>query len=323
MEYQGTRVLVTGGLGFIGSALAAALVERGARVRVLDSLLPHFGGSPRNLGSVAGQVEVILEDTRNRDAVNRAVEATDVVFHLAAPAGPGVGAGDFYTDLDVACLGTWHVLEGMRIYAPGARLVFASSHFVYARDCPCPVAEDAALRPDTLFGAHKLAGEQYVGVYHVAHGMDTVVARLTSVFGPGQRLQSAGSGSLGRALEAALHGEELPIYNGGSQVGDHVFVTDAVEALLTLGQLPAARGLTVNVGSGRGVTLRAAAETVIKAVGRGGIRDVRLDGTQEGPGAREFVADTRRLGALGAPVSKRSFEEAVQETATWYRGDAE
>lgn len=318
--YEGRRVLVTGGLGFIGSGLTRALVQRGARARVFDSLLPHCGGSPRNLGDIAARVEVVIEDTRNRDAVNAALDGVELVFHLAGSAGPGAGATDFYTDLDVACLGTWHVLEGVRLYAPGARIVFASSHHVYAPAQESPVAESAPLGPDTLFGAHQLSGERYGGVYVRAHGLDVVVARLTTVFGPRQRLQSAG-GALARALDAALHDDSVPVYGGGGQRGDYLYVTDALDALLALGLLPAARGLTVNVGSGRGVPWRDAAAAVVAAVGRGRRRDVALEGAAGVSDQRDFVADVSRLRALGVAAPRRSFEDALRETVAWYLGN--
>jgi len=321
-DYRDRRVLVTGGLGFIGSTLTIALVTQGARVKVLDSLLPHFGGSPRNLGEVAARVGVLIEDTRDRDAVDRAVRDVDLVFHLAGASGPGVGALDFCTDLDIACLGTWHLLEAVRVHAPGARVVFASSRHVYAPDCPVPVAEDARLSPDALFGVHKLSGEHYVGVYRSAYGLDGVIARLTDVFGPRRRLQTAGDDPLARALEAALHDEDVTLYDGGLLV-DYLYVDDAVDALLALGRLPQVSGLTVNVGAGRGVTAREAYEAVVSAVGRGRIREAPAAASAAPLGARGFVADVARLRALGIGAPRLSFEEALRATADWYlRGPA-
>jgi UDP-glucose 4-epimerase len=318
-SWDGSRVLVTGGLGFLGSALVAALVERGARARVLDSLLPQFGGSPRHLNGIAGRVEVVIEDTRNRDVVNASVEGVDAVFHLAGPAGPGASGGDYVTDLDVACLGTWHLLEALRVYAPRSRLVFASSHFVYAPEAQPAVREDASTDPETLFGAHKLTGEKYLGAYRRAYGLDVVIARLTTVFGPRQRLQGASYGSVARVLDSALRGDDVPLYDGGRQLHDYLYVADAVDALLALGRSGVADGAAVNVASGVAISVRAMAEAVIAAVGRGRIREVTGAGDVDTPGRQDFVADVSRLRALRVGAPAHPFEDAVRETVAWYR----
>lgn len=319
-DWEGRHVLVAGGLGFVGGALVTRLVGMGASVRVLDSLLPHFGGSPGNIRAVGERVEVLIEDTRNRDAVNRAVRDVDAVFHLAGAAGPDTGSGDFYFDIDVACLGTWHLLAGVRFFAPSARFVLGSSHHVYSPDCVSPVGEEARTGPDTLFGAHQLGAEAYVGVYGRAHGLDVVIARLTTVFGPRQRLQNAAFGSLARAFDSALHDEDLRVPSDGGQRADFLYVEDAVDALLMLGQVPDARGLAVNVGAGQSTTARTAAEAVIAAVGRGHIRPSAGGDEASEPLGRDFVPDLTRLRGLGVGAPTRSFEEAVRETAAWYLG---
>ena len=163
-EWSDATVVVTGGLGFVGSAVVRALVNAGATVRVLDALLPQGGGSPRNLQGLAGRVEVIIDDTRSRDAVDRAVRGCDVVFHLAGHAGISALAPDWYSEIDSACLGTLNVLEAVRVHAPRARMIFGSALQVYGLPEQLPVAEDAPTEPVTLFGVHKLAGEKYCSV---------------------------------------------------------------------------------------------------------------------------------------------------------------
>jgi UDP-glucose 4-epimerase len=213
--YAGRAVLVTGGLGFIGSHLVHRLAIAGARVRVLDSLLPLGGGSPRNLDATDRLVEVVVEDTRSRDVVDRTVTGIDHVFHLAGHGGFNALASDWYTEIDTACLGTLNVLESVRVRAPSAHVVFASSLAVYGGSAAGPLAEEARTEPDSLFGVHKLAGEKYCGVYHRRYGVRATVARLATVFGPRQRLRGAANGTLPQALDAALHGEAVGVGGGG------------------------------------------------------------------------------------------------------------
>lgn len=315
--YAGRRVLITGGLGFLGSALARGLTGAGARVRVLDSLLPHGGGSPRNVVDVATALDVVIEDVRSRDAVQRAVDGCEVVFHLAGPGGGGAAGGDWYTQLDIACIGTLNVLEAVRTGAPGARVVFASSHHVYGGPRVTPVAEDSPTNPHTLFGVHKLTGEKYVGLYMRTHGVDAVVARFVTIFGPRQHLAGAGAGTIGHMLDAALHGEDVLLFDGGAARQDLLFVDDAAASCAVLGMRPAASGLTVNVGTGVSTTLQEVGALLVAELGRGRIRELAGRAPDD-----DFVADVTSLRALDALPAPRPLDAAVAETVAWFTGGA-
>ena len=314
--YAGRRVLITGGLGFIGSTLARTLVARGAKVRVLDSLLPQSGGSLRNVDGIQRQLEIHVEDTRDRDMVYRAVEGCDLVFHLAGPSAPGVMQTDWYSELDIACLGTLHVLDAVRVQAPGARVVIGSSHHVYARGARSPVKETSPTDPSTLFGAHKLAAEKYGVVYGSAHGVDTVIARLASVFGPRQRVKGAQRGTFAHVLDAALHGEDVHVPPGARE--DLLYVDDAAYALAALGLNPKARGQVVNVGSGGCVALADVATAIVAAGASAKGRQPSRVSIKRVSSA--FWLDTSRLRKLGAAPKARDMGAALSETAAWFRG---
>lgn len=317
--YAGKCVLVTGGLGFVGSTLAMKLVDAGAKVRILDSLLPQGGGSPRNGVGLRDRAQVVLEDTRSRDVLNRIVEGCDVVFHLAGQAGPSAFAGDWYGEIDIACLGTLNVLEATRVRAPKARVVFGSSHYVYGSGPASPVTESSPTNPTTLFGVHKLAGEKYCGVYQSSYGLSTVVARMAWIYGPRQRLQGASSGTLAHFLDCALHDESFSLYGRDGEKRDLLYVEDAADALLALGVAANAGGQIVNVASGMSVTLGEMARLVLDAVGRGQLRPG--NGGDHPPVADEsFVADVSRLRALAGIQSTTSLADGIRKTADWYRG---
>lgn len=307
-QYADKTVLITGGLGFLGSVLARALVGSGARVRVLDSLAPEGSGSPRNLADLGTTVGVIVDDIRNRDAVQRSIKGCDVVFHLAAVGTPGSQPVDWITDLDVSCLGTLHVLETVRVLAPTARVVFASSSHVYGTPEKLPVAEGAPLRPASLFGAHKLAGENYLSVYRQLHGLDSVVARLADIFGPGQRMDAAAQGTILHAIDALTRGE-TPAFIDGKTPYDVLFVDDAAALLAALGALPGAGGRTLNVASGVGVT----GADIAAALG------VKV--TIGGPEKRGFIADVTALRSLGLTPATTPLPAALHRTAAWFGHD--
>lgn len=312
---ENCTALVTGGLGFIGSALTRALVARKARVRVLDSLLPQSGGSPLNIAGLADEVEVVIEDVRSRDVVDHVVRGCDLVFHFAGSSGPKAFGSDMYSEIDIACLGTLNVLEGVRIRAPRARLVYASSFHVYGRPSSMPVAETAPTDPHTIFGVHKLTAEKYCGAY--AGLVDSVAARLSTIVGPRQRLQAAPAGTVAHIIDAALHGDEINLRQHGTDELDFLYVDDAVEALLVLATANALPGRVVNVGSGTATRLHDVATMVTRLCGRGSVcdDDSRRD-------AFRFVADVSRLRALGVRAPARSVADALRETVRWFTGNA-
>ncbi len=317
-SWVGKRALVTGGLGFTGNAVVRRLRQAGASVRVLDALLPQGGGSPRNLRGVSDGVDVIIDDTRSRDAVDRAVRDCDVVFHLAGHAGFSALAPDWYSEIDSACLGTLNVLEAIRVHAPRARMVFGSALAVYGRPAELPVREDAPTEPLTLFGVHKLAGEKYCSVYHSQHGVRTVSARIAGLFGPRQRLTGAANGTIANALDAAIHEEVILLPDDGAPMLDMLHVDDAVTALLALAQAPECiDGLAVNVGRGSGHTLREFSELLIAAVGRGTVRDLPAAGSA----GASIVTDVSRLRGIMPEWAPAPLADRLAATVRWYRGE--
>jgi nucleoside-diphosphate-sugar epimerase len=306
--YSEKTALVTGGLGFLGSLVARGLLESGARVRVIDSLAPEGTGSPRNLADLGGEIDVVVDDIRNRDAVRRIVAKCDVVFHLAGVGTPGTSAADWITDLDVSCLGTLHVLEAVRELAPGARVVFASTLRVYGAPDLLPVAETAPLAPRSLFAAHKLTGEHYLSVYRQRFGIDTVIARIADLFGPGQRVDAAPVHSILHVLDAVVRGEPVgPVDDCTPH--DMLYVADAARALVALAASAEAAPGTFNVASGKGTT---AAEIA-------SIMGVTLTSTAKRE--RGFIADVGALRALGIEPAMTPLPDALRATAKAFGRD--
>ncbi len=319
-SWAGRQALVTGGLGFLGSAVVRALIARGASVRVLDALLPQGGGSPRNVRDVPGTIDVVIDDTRSRDAVERAVQGCDVVFHLAGHAGFSALAPNWYTEIDSACLGTLNLLEAIRVHSPQARMVFASALSVYGNAAAQPIAETAPTEPQTLFAVHKLAGEKYCQVFHAQHGVRAVVARIAALFGPRQRLSGAANGCIANIVDAAIHEERILLPDDGAPLCDLLFVNDAAHALLEIASGPESlNGSVVNVGRGTGHSLADASAMLIRLLGHGEMQLL----PPAGPAGGGLVADTTRLRSIIPNWSPLPLEAALERTVRWYGGDTD
>ncbi|HMA51662.1 MAG TPA: NAD-dependent epimerase/dehydratase family protein, partial [Magnetospirillaceae bacterium] len=225
--WNGKRVLVAGGLGFIGSTLARKLAEAGADVVVLDSLLPDYGGHRFNLGSYGadpqgGRIRVNISDLRDQNSLARLVEDREVVFNLAAQLSHMASMQDPLTDLDINARAVAGLLELCR-KLPDCRVIYASTRQVYGRPQYLPVDEKHPVVPVDVNAINKIAGEHYHTLYAQVHGMKTAVLRMTNVYGPRMRIKDARQTFLGVWIRSALENKPFEVW-GGEQLRDLTYV---------------------------------------------------------------------------------------------------
>lgn len=261
LSWTGARVLVAGGLGFIGSRLAGRLVAAGASVVVVDNLEPEAGGHRAHADSLRGQVDIHIEDAGNADFLRQILPGCDVVFNLAGQTGHLASMQDPLRDMDANCRMPLALLEACRTLQPRATVIFASTRQVYGRPIRLPVDEQHPLAPIDINGVHKATAEAYHNLYAAAHGLDTRVLRMTNTYGPGMRVKDAQQNFLGLWIRQALQGLPIDLWRG-DQRRDFCYVDDAVQALLMVAQAPAS-GQTFNVGGCPPVSMRALADQVI------------------------------------------------------------
>lgn len=246
--YAGKRVLITGGLGFIGSNLAIALAEVDVEICLLDAMLPEYGATPFNIEPIRHRVRVNVSDLRDSVGLRHLVAGQDVVFNLAGQASHLRSMTDPIGDLEINCRAQLSLLECCRRYAPRARMVLASTRQVYGRPRHLPVDESHSTEAVDINGVHKLASEGYYRLYHRVHGLETVVLRLTNTYGPRMDLISGDKGVLGVFIRRALLGERIQLFGGGMQKRDCNYVDDVVAALLSCGVDQRVIGGTFNLG---------------------------------------------------------------------------
>lgn len=280
--FAGARVIVTGGLGFIGSTLGARLVGLGADVVLVDNLFPEYGGNLFNIAPISDRVAVKICDIRDVRAVRELLPGCRYLFNLAAQTSHLDSMTDPETDLAINCRAQLTLLEACREICPDATIVYASTRQIYGRPHYLPVNEKHPIRPVDVNGVNKAAGEAYHLLFHDAYGMHTAALRLTNTYGPRMRIKDARQTFIGVWLRAVLEDRPFEIWNG-AQLRDVTYVDDAVEAFLMAAALPDVKGRAFNVGGDRVISLKELGDALIAANG-GGRYEVR-----------EFPAERKRI----------------------------
>jgi len=266
--FAGKNVLITGGLGFIGSNLARRLVGLGARVLLLDSLVPEYGGNLFNIAGLEDQVRVNISDVRDEHSMRYLIQGQDFLFNLAGQTSHLDSMQDPYTDLEINCRAQLSILESCRKFNPAVRVVFASTRQIYGKPDYLPVDEQHLLRPVDVNGINKMAGESYHILYNNAFGIATSSLRLTNTYGPGMRVKDARQTFLGLWIRLLIEGQPLEVWEG-HQLRDFTYVDDAVDALLLAATSEKAAGRIFNLGGDSIVSLKSLAELLTEVNGGG------------------------------------------------------
>ncbi len=316
-SFRGRRVLITGGLGFIGSTLARRLVELGADVTVVDILFPNYGGAMFNLGDAHDRVRVNISDIRNLFGLRKMVDGVDLIFNLAGQTSHLDSMHDPTTDLEINCSAQLALLETCRHQNPDARIVFASTRQIYGKPDYLPVDEAHPLRPTDVNGINKLAGESYHLLYGRIYGMGAVALRLTNTYGPRMRVKDARQTFLGVWIRQALEGRPFEVW-GGEQLRDFTFVDDVVEAFLLAADSPALNGQAYNLSGEPVVSLKTLADMLARESGGAyEIREFPEDRKRIDIG--DYYADDRKFRSLTGWAPKVPLGEGLKRTLDYYR----
>lgn len=317
--WHDTNVLITGGMGFIGSNLARRLVDLGAQVTLVDSLIPEYGGNPRNISDIKDRVTVNLSDVRDRHGFRALVRGQDVLFNLAGQTSHQDSMTDPFTDLDINCTAQLAILEACRTVNPGIRIVFASTRQIYGRPDYLPVDEQHLLRPTDVNGINKMSGEWFHILYNNVYGIRACALRLTNTYGRGMRIKDARQTFLGIWIKLLLEGKPFSVW-GGEQLRDFNHVDDVVDALLLAATNERAAGQVYNLGDSEVVALRTLADLMVEANGGGGYEVHAFPEERKRIDIGDYYADFSRFTALGWSPRVR-LAAGLRDTLDYYRAN--
>jgi UDP-glucose 4-epimerase len=261
---KGSNILITGGLGFIGSNLARRLINLGAAVTLIDSLIPLYGGNPFNIHDLSGRVTVNVSDVRDPYAMAYLIQGKDYLFNLAGQTSHMDSMTNPQTDLDINASAQLSILEACRQHNPTIKIVFASTRQLYGKPEYLPVDENHPIRPVDVNGINKLAGEWYHLLYNNVYNIRACALRLTNTYGPGMRVKDARQTFLGIWIRNLILGKPIQVFGDGLQLRDFNYVDDVVEALLMAAVQPEADGKVFNLGSHEYINLKDLAAIMVE-----------------------------------------------------------
>ncbi len=315
--FGGRRVVITGGLGFIGSNLAIRLADAGANVTIVDALVPRHGGNARNVSGHS--MEILISDIGDATVVGPAVANAEFVFNLAGQVSHIDSIDDPLTDFDLNARSQVGFVELLRRVAPDARIVYASTRQIYGRPRYLPVDEDHPIMPVDVNGVSKYAAEQFHTLYAAIHSMRVTSLRLTNTYGPRQRLRGEHMGFMPVFLARALEGRPISVFGDGSQERDCLYVDDAVDALLLAAQSEAAVGQVYNVGDDTRWTLAEIAALVVEIAGDGSVEFLPWPREHERIDIGSYQADSTRAKKVLGWQARVALRDGLRRTIDYYR----
>ncbi|MCX5778179.1 MAG: NAD-dependent epimerase/dehydratase family protein [Elusimicrobia bacterium] len=317
-SFAGKRVLVTGGLGFIGSTLAYRLVELNAIVTLVDSLIPDYGGNLFNIHGIEDKVKVNISDVRDISSMNYLVQGQDYVFNLAGTLSHTDSMKDPFTDLNINCVAQLSILESCRKHNPGVKILFAGTRGQYGKADYLPVDEKHLMHPTDVNGINNIAGERYHILYNNVYGIRACSLRLTNTFGPRHQMKHHRQGIINWFIRQILEGQKVKIFGDGKQIRDTNYVDDVVEAMLMAMESDKTNGEAFNIGHNP-INLKDIVEQMIQIHGSGSYEIVPFPPDSKSIEIGDYIADYSKFSKATGWIPKVKLSEGIRNTFQYYK----
>jgi len=320
MDFANKNIFITGGLGFIGSNLALRLVELGAQVTLVDSLIPEYGGNLFNIADIKDKVNVNISDVRDEHSMRSLVQDKDYLFNLAGQTSHMDSMQNPETDMEINCRAQLSILESCRKYNPALKIIFASTRQIYGKPDYLPVDEKHPVRPTDVNGINKMAGEWYHILYNNVYGIRACAIRLTNTYGPRMRVKDARQTFLGIWVKLLLEGKPFEVW-GGAQLRDFTFIDDAVEAFLLVAAKEESNGKIFNLGGCEVISLRDLAKLLVVTNAGGTFKECEFPADRKRIDIGDYYADDRLIRSELGWTPKINLQKGLAATLAYYRSN--
>ena len=317
--YKGKEIVITGGLGLIGSTIAHRLVALGAKITILDAELPRYGGNHFNIESIKKSVSFVKGDIRDKAVLDYLVMSKDIIFNLAAQVDYNYSQEDPFLDLDINCRGHLTLLESCRKFNKNIKIVFAGSRMEYGKILQNPVNENHPTNPLSIYGVHKLTAEKYHQAYFNHYGIRCVCFRITNPYGPRSQMKHPYYSILNWFIRQAMEGKDITVFGDGQQIRDYVFVEDIAEAMIIAAVSDKTDGQVYNVGSGRQTRFMDMVKMIVDVVGKGRMVKKEWPTSWQNVETGDVYADISKLKKDIDWEPRTSLKEGVRKTVDYYK----
>jgi UDP-glucose 4-epimerase len=318
-NFKGKEVLVTGGLGFIGSNLSIELVKLGAHVTIIDNMLPRQGSNLFNIKEIEDRVRVNISDVRNHLSMNHLVKGKDYIFHLAGQVNHVDSMRNPLQDLDINCVGSLVLLEALREHNRKGKVIFAGTRGEYGSSVKLPVDEDHPTNPKGIYAVTNLTAEKMILVYDDIFGIKGACLRITNTYGPRHQMMHDEYGVFNWFIRKAMDDEEIPVFGDGRILRDFLYVEDLVSCMLMTAATEEAYGKVFNVGTGVPVSFIGLARKIVEIAGTGRVSYAEFTQERKEVEPGDYYADVTRIKRIVNWVPEVPLDEGIKKTIDFYR----
>ena len=315
----GKKILITGGLGFVGSNLSIRLAKLGAEVLIIDNMLPRQGGNMFNIEPVKDKVKVNISDIRNPTSMNHLVKGMDYIFHIAGQVNHVDSVKNPLNDLSINVEGTLVLMEALRQFNPGARVIFTGTRGEYGSSLTLPVAENHAINPIGIYAITNFAAERIVLTYNNLHHIKSLCLRITNTYGPRHQMAHDEYGVFNWFIRKALDNETIPIFGDGRILRDYLYIDDLTESLAGIALSEKAYGDVYNIGSGIPISFMELAKIIIEITGSGNIDHTEFTSERKALEPGDYYADITKINNAIGWSPRVTLEEGINKTIDYYR----
>jgi len=317
--FRGRSVLVTGGLGFIGSNLSEHLVRLGAKVTIVDNMMPRLGGNLFNVKEIMDKIHINFSDVRDEHSMDYLVKGQDFIFHLAGQVNHVDSIRNPIQDLDINCRGTLVLLESCRKYNRETKIIFAGTRGEYGSSVKLPVNEDHPTNPKGIYAVTNLTAEKMVLVYQDVHKICGTCLRITNTYGPRHQMAHDEYGVLNWFIRKAIDNEVLPVFGDGHILRDFLYVDDLVECFLKVATCQDAYGEVFNVGTGIPISFVDLARKIVEIAGSGKVALTEFTKERKEVEPGDYYTDISKIKRVVGWEPKISLEEGLRRTIEFYK----
>lgn len=318
-DLKNKKVLITGGMGFVGSNLCIKLAELEAEVLIVDNMLPRQGGNLFNIEPVKDIVKVNISDIRNPTSMNHLVKGMDYIYHIAGQVNHVDSVKDPLNDLSINVEGTLVLMEALRKNNPGAKVIFTGTRGEYGSSLSLPVAENHAINPIGIYAITNFAAERIVLTYHNLHHIKSLCLRITNTFGPRHQMAHDEYGVFNWFIRKAMDNEVIPIFGDGRILRDYLYIDDLVDSLISIALCDSAYGDVYNVGSGVPLSFIDLAKKIIDISGTGKIDHTEFTTERKALEPGDYYADITKIKNTIQWTPKVQINEGIKKTIEFYK----